>query len=247
MPVPTIPQGKENSMPQSETTENHPLLTASALAKRFGPTMALRGVDVDVRSGRVLAIMGPSGSGKSTLLHCLAGILSPDSGEVLFKGRRLDGMNERERSELRSGSFGFVFQFGQLIPELPAVENVMLPLLLSRVRRDEAADRAMDHLAELDVAEVAHRLPGDMSGGQVQRVAIARALVTEPAIIFADEPTGSLDSKTSDVVMDQLLIAARQRGTAVVIVTHESTVAAYADDEMVIRDGTAVSNYLATT
>jgi putative ABC transport system ATP-binding protein len=214
-----------------------PILTARAVTKSFGTTQALRGVDVEVAAGEVLAVMGPSGSGKSTLLHCLAGILRPESGEVHFDGRRIDALGERARSELRRDHFGFVFQFGQLIPELPAIENVMLPLLLAGRNRGRARTEAADLLGRLDLGELQERRPGEMSGGQAQRVAVARALVAQPAVVFADEPTGSLDTLAGEHVMDLLIDCAQERNSSVVLVTHEARVAAYADREIVVRDG----------
>ena len=216
------------------------VVEARGVAKHFGATAALRGADIEVGEGEVVALMGPSGSGKSTLLHCLAGILRPDAGEVLFSGRRLEGLTEDERSRLRRSEMGFVFQFGQLVPELDAVENVALPLLLDGVGRKAATTRAAELLGRLGVGEVADRQPGDMSGGQAQRVAVARALVTRPSVVFADEPTGALDSLAGEAVMELLVGAAREEGTTVVLVTHEPRVAAYACREVIIRDGRTV-------
>jgi len=213
------------------------VLTARGLTRRFGSTDALRGVDLAVRSAEILAVMGPSGSGKSTLLHCLAGILRPDAGEVRLDGRRIDDLGEAERSRLRRTAFGFVFQFGQLVPELSAVENAALPLLLDGRPRRAAMAEATDWLERLGLADVMARRPGEMSGGQAQRVAVARALAIRPRVIFADEPTGSLDSLAGERVMDLLTNAAREAMVSVVLVTHEARVAAYADREIVVRDG----------
>jgi putative ABC transport system ATP-binding protein len=218
-------------------TTRPPILEATGLAKRFGQTEALRGVNVAVSPGEILAVMGPSGSGKSTLLHCLAGILAPDAGEVRLDGERIDDLGEAARSRLRRTVFGFVFQFGQLVPELPAVENAALPLLLNGRSRSSAIETARTWLDRLGLAGLEDRRPGELSGGQAQRVAIARALVIGPQIVFADEPTGSLDSLAGEVVMDHLTEAARSEGVAVVLVTHEPRVAAYADREIVVRDG----------
>jgi putative ABC transport system ATP-binding protein len=217
--------------------ESRPILAARGLAKRFGQTEALRGVDVAVSRGEILAVMGPSGSGKSTLLHCLAGILRPDAGEVRLDGGRIDDLDEGARSRLRRTVFGFVFQFGQLVPELPAVENAALPLLLNGHSRSSAIETARRWLDRLGLAGLEGRRPGELSGGQAQRVAIARALVISPQIVFADEPTGSLDSLAGEGVMNHLTEAARSEGVAVVLVTHEPRVAAYADREIVVRDG----------
>jgi len=239
--------GPVQSTPERATPERAtPELAATVLAARgvtrsFGATEALRGADLTVGYGEVLAIMGPSGSGKSTLLHCLAGILRPDEGEVWFAGRRTDQLGERARTELRRRSFGFVFQFGQLVPDLPAIENVMLPLLLAGQARAAAREQAAALLARLDLDGLEQRRPGELSGGQAQRVAVARALVIRPEVIFADEPTGSLDSLAGLRVMQLLTGAARAQGATVVLVTHEARVAAYSDREVVVRDGKVTS------
>jgi putative ABC transport system ATP-binding protein len=214
-----------------------PAVEAREVRFSFGSTPALREASVAVAAGEVLAVMGPSGSGKSTLLHCLAGILVPDGGEVCVAGRRIDDLPEGERSALRRDRFGFVFQFGQLVPELTAEENVALPLLLSGVRRRDALARARSWFQRLDLAGLERRRSGELSGGQAQRVALARGMVAEPEVLFADEPTGALDSLTGEHVMDLLVGTARERGTTVVLVTHEARVAAYADREVVVRDG----------
>jgi putative ABC transport system ATP-binding protein len=217
------------------------LLTGRGLHKSFGSTRALRGVDVSVAAGEVLAVMGPSGSGKSTLLHCLGGILAPDAGEVVFDGRRIDRLSDRDRSVLRRTSFGFVFQFGQLVPELPLRENVALPLLLARRGRRAAAAAADVWLARLGLEAAADRMPGELSGGQGQRGAIARALITAPRLLFADEPTGALDTVGGDQVMELLVDVAKAERAGVVIVTHEARVAAYADRQVIVRDGRVVA------
>jgi putative ABC transport system ATP-binding protein len=213
------------------------LMEARDVVRSFGQTPALRGASMSVAAGEILAVMGPSGSGKSTLLHCLAGILTPDSGEVWFAGRRVDTLSEAERSALRRDRFGFVFQFGQLVPELTAEENVALPLLLGGARRHSALADARIWFDRLGLDGMEQRRSGELSGGQAQRVALARGLVANPEILFADEPTGSLDSLNSEQVMDLLVAATRQQGTTVILVTHEPRVAAYADREIVVRDG----------
>jgi putative ABC transport system ATP-binding protein len=214
-----------------------PLVEAGEVRLSFGPTPALRGATLAVEAGEILAVMGPSGSGKSTLLHCLAGILVPDDGEVHFAGRRIDTLPEGERSALRRDRFGFVFQFGQLVPELTAEENIALPLLLAGVRRTTALRRARAWFDRLDLDGLPGRRSGELSGGEQQRVALARGLVAEPEVLFTDEPTGSLDSLTGEHVMELLTAAAREQGTTVVLVTHEPRVAAYADREVIVRDG----------
>ena len=218
-----------------------PAVEAREVRFSFGSTPALRDATVAVAAGEVVAVMGPSGSGKSTLLHCLAGILVPDSGGVSVAGRRIDDLPETERSALRRDRFGFVFQFGQLVPELTAEENVALPLLLSGVRRRDALARARGWFERLDLAGMEHRRSGELSGGQAQRVALARGMVADPEVLFADEPTGALDSLNGERVMELLTGAARERGTAVVLVTHETRVAAYSDREIVVRDGRTLS------
>ncbi|MFD2763617.1 ABC transporter ATP-binding protein [Micromonospora eburnea] len=217
------------------------LLTGTDLHKSFGPTQALAGASVSVRAGEVVALMGPSGSGKSTLLHCLAGIVRPDQGQVHYRGIELTSLSDPARSALRRREFGFVFQFGQLVPELTCLENVALPLRLERVPRREAERRATEWLDRLEVTDVAGKRPGEISGGQGQRVAVARALVTGPRVVFADEPTGALDSLNGERVMRLLADAARGAGVAVLLVTHEPRVAAYSDREVVVRDGRARS------
>lgn len=213
------------------------VLEAVDVHRSFGSTPALRGIDLAVVEGEVLAIMGPSGSGKSTLLHCLAGILQPHAGEVRFRGQRIDHQREHDRTLLRREHFGFLFQFGQLVPELPAIENVALPLLLGGQRRADALAGAEPWFGALGLDGLELRRPGELSGGQAQRVAMARALVTTPAVLFADEPTGSLDSLSGERVMDLLVDTARGAGTTVIVVTHEPRVAAYADREVIVRDG----------
>ncbi|MGW7520815.1 ABC transporter ATP-binding protein [Streptomyces sp. NPDC054796] len=224
--------------PGSGTT-GAPLLAASGLHKTYGATAALDGADFTIAPGEVVAVMGPSGSGKSTLLHCLAGIVQPDAGSVTYRGQELSGMSDAQRSELRRGDFGFVFQFGQLVPELTCVENAALPLRLTGVGRKEAEKCATAWLERLEVADVRHHRPGQISGGQGQRVAVARALAGGPRVVFADEPTGALDSLNGERVMELLTEAARETMAAVVLVTHESRVAAYSDREVVVRDGRA--------
>jgi putative ABC transport system ATP-binding protein len=213
------------------------ILEARDLVLSFGETPALRGASLAVKRGEIIAVMGPSGSGKSTLLHCLAGILVPDSGQVHFRGQRLDTMREAERSRLRRDRFGFVFQFGQLVPELTAEENVALPLLLGGTRREAALREARSWFERLHLEGMERHRTGEMSGGQSQRVALARGLVANPDVLFADEPTGSLDSLSGELVMDLLTRAAREQGSTVILVTHEPRVAAYADREVIVRDG----------
>jgi putative ABC transport system ATP-binding protein len=216
---------------------NGSLIEARDITKSFGQTQALRGASVAVGQGEILAIMGPSGSGKSTLLHCLAGIFPPDSGEVWFDGQRLDTFNEAERTRLRRTTFGFVFQFGQLVPELTTADNIALPLILNRTGRKAAYAQAAQWLDRLGLGDKAARRTGELSGGEAQRVAVARALAIHPRVLFADEPTGALDSLTGEKVMRLLTGLAREQGTTVVLVTHDAGVAAYADRDVMVRDG----------
>ena len=213
------------------------IIEARELSLSFGSTPALRGASLTVRQGEIVAVMGPSGSGKSTLLHCLAGILVPDHGEVWYGGQRLDTLSDDRRSALRRDKFGFVFQSGQLVPELTAEENVALPLLLSGTRRVPATTAARKWFGTLGLDGLEGRRSGELSGGQAQRVALARGLVANPEVLFADEPTGSLDSMSGELVMELLTAAAREQGTTVVLVTHDARVAAYADREVIVRDG----------
>ncbi|MBE4739820.1 ABC transporter ATP-binding protein [Streptomyces caniscabiei] len=213
------------------------VLTGTGLFKSYGMARALAGVDVDVTAGESLAVMGPSGSGKSTLLHCLAGIERPDSGEVLLDGKRVDQLREPARSELRRTAFGFVFQSGQLLPELPADENVALPLMLGGTPRRAAVEQARQWFGPLGLQGLEGRRPGQLSGGQAQRVAIARALVGKPKVIFADEPTGALDQATGMEVIDLLTDVSRRQGAALVLVTHDANVARWCDRTVQVRDG----------
>lgn len=212
-------------------------MTASAVTKTYGNLAALREVSLTIHAGERLAIMGPSGSGKTTLLHCLSGVFLPDSGSIEYRGRDLTKLSDAARSHLRLDAFGFVFQDGQLLHELPARENVALPLLLNGIGRHAALKRADEALAQLGVHAERGRRPGDMSGGQAQRVAIARALVTEPQIIFADEPTGALDQATGHEVMQVLTHVTAMANTALVIVTHDPTVAGWCNRIVEVRDG----------
>ena len=217
------------------------IMRARGLEMSFGQTHALRGVDLDVAAGEVLAVTGPSGSGKSTLLHVMAGVLVPDAGSVGYHGGNVSqdiaALDEAARSRLRLSEFGFIFQFGQLLPDLSALDNVTIPLLLASTPRKKALAQARETLGELGLSEHLDKRPGQLSGGQAQRAAVARALVTSPHILFADEPTGSLDSLAAERTMEVLLASVRSRGASLVIITHDARVAAYADREVTVRDG----------
>jgi putative ABC transport system ATP-binding protein len=217
--------------------DHEPVLVGTGLEKRFGATVALAGVDLALHRGESVAVMGPSGSGKSTLLHCLAGITRPDAGTVWLDGRRIDNLGERSRTRLRRGEFGFVFQSGQLLPELPAAENVALPLMLEGQTRRRGVERARRWLASLGLDGLEHRRPGELSGGQAQRVAIARALVAEPSVVFADEPTAALDQATGLATVELLVGVTHDAGAALLVVTHDPGVAALCTRTVHIRDG----------
>ncbi|OKL50421.1 ABC transporter ATP-binding protein [Boudabousia marimammalium] len=212
-------------------------LRGRGLVKTYGTVHALAGVDIDLFQGERVAIMGPSGSGKSTLLHVLSGILRPDQGAVQLGSTTISELSDAKRSKLRRTAFGFVFQDGQLVPELTARENVAFPLLLSGVTRGQALKTAEMWLGRLGVESQARKRPGEMSGGQAQRVAIARALVHDPAVLFADEPTGALDQATGHEVMQVLTTTAKMNGTTLVVITHDAKVASWCDRMIEIRDG----------
>lgn len=228
-----------------------PALAASGLIKRYGPLTALAGVDVTIARGESVAVMGASGSGKTTLLHCLAAILAPDAGSVRLTVpgaavRELVGMSESERSAVRRSHVGFVFQEHLLLPELTAIENAALPLIVTGVPRKQAEAHAAGWLAALGLAGMEERRIGQLSGGQAQRVAIARAQTTGAPVVFADEPTGALDSTTSAEVMGALLQATTGQGRSLVVVTHDPGVAARCDRVLHMRDGRIVGEAVGT-
>ncbi|MER6612792.1 ABC transporter ATP-binding protein [Streptomyces xantholiticus] len=197
----------------------------------------MRGARLTVDRGEVAVITGQSGSGKSSLLYCLAGVLPAERGQVRFEGRPLGDLDDEEISALRRERFGFVFQYGELLPELTVEENTALPLRLAGMRKKPALTAAGEVLERLGLGGLRERRPSQVSGGQCQRVAVARALVHRPAVVFADEPTGSLDSANADAVLKEFLELARSQGTAVVLVTHDPAVAAQADTHYTMSDG----------
>ncbi len=207
------------------------------ITKSFDGFTVLNGISLQVNPGETLAIMGPSGSGKSTLLHCMSGVLVPDNGQVLFGSTALSQLSDSKRSALRLRDFGFVFQDGQLLPELTSQENAALPAILRGVPQKKALAVAEDMLQRVGLAGLEGRRPGKMSGGQAQRVAIARAMAASPSIIFADEPTGALDQATGHEVMQQLIALTQQVGTALIVVTHDLKVAQWCSRRIEIRDG----------
>jgi putative ABC transport system ATP-binding protein len=218
------------------------VLSAHDLQLRYGSTVALAGAGVTVPEACVVALVGPSGSGKSSLLYCLAGLVRPDAGTVLLGADDLTRCPDDTLSDLRRREFGFVFQSAQLVPELTLRQNVGLPLELNGVSRNRRERRVAELLAALGIAEQADRRPSQVSGGQAQRAAVARAMVHRPRVLFADEPTGALDSANGEVVLQALMRLARENGTSVVLVTHDERLAAQADRVVALRDGRTVGD-----
>jgi putative ABC transport system ATP-binding protein len=223
------------------------MLEARDVSLSYGLTPALRDVSLRIDAGASVALMGASGSGKSSLLHCLAGVIVPDRGRVLVDGIDITGLSDRDRSRLRLERMGVVFQFGDLVPELTLVENVMLPLQLLGRRTRSARARALELLDRLDIADLADSRTGAVSGGQAQRAAVARALAQEPAVVLADEPTGALDSVNAEAVLDALVDLARDTGAALLVVTHDNVVASHLDTLVTLHDGAILSNVPAAT
>lgn len=207
------------------------------ITKSYNSAPVLTGISLNIEPGETVAVMGPSGSGKSTLLHCMSGVLLPNDGDVIYGDTKVNSLSDADRSALRLHDFGFVFQDGQLLPELTARENVALPMILQGKKRSKSLALADDVLGRLGLKDLTRRRPGQMSGGQAQRVAIARAMAGEPGVIFADEPTGALDQSTGHEVMQQLIALVEQTGTTLVMVTHDVKVADWCRRRVEIRDG----------
>jgi putative ABC transport system ATP-binding protein len=203
---------------------------------------ALRGVDLEIQTGEMVAIMGPSGCGKTTLINCLSGLDQIDRGEVLIEGTALHKMKDKVRTTYRARRMGFVFQTYNLLPVISAVENVEMPMLVSGVRPRDARPRALEALAQVGLADRANHRPAELSGGQRQRVTIARALVNNPAIVWADEPTGNLDSQTADDVLALMQRLNREQGQTFVIVTHDAKIGDLCDRVIRMRDGEIVDS-----
>ncbi|HHY58860.1 MAG TPA: ABC transporter ATP-binding protein [Chloroflexi bacterium] len=224
---------------------DQPIVTAEAVQKWFRTgkieVHALRGVDVAVSAGEMVAIMGPSGCGKTTLLNCLSGLDDFDEGEVYIEGARLRSLSDKKRTSYRAQRMGFIFQTYNLLPVISAVENVELPLLVAGMRPSLARKRALAVLEQVGLADRADHRPAELSGGQRQRVTIARALVNDPAIVFADEPTGALDSKAADDILALMRTLNREKGQTFVIVTHDPDIAAACGRIIQMKDGQIVA------
>jgi lipoprotein-releasing system ATP-binding protein len=219
---------------------NEPVIACRGLKKTYlgpSPVPVLQGVDLEIGPGERVAIMGRSGSGKSTLLHLLGGLDAPTSGEVRVQGQEMQNLSEMKKGEIRNRTLGFVYQFHHLLPEFTAAENVAMPLLIRRMDRGEALQKAGAVLAEVGLGERLEHQPGELSGGERQRCAFARAMVTAPACVLADEPTGNLDSQTADEVFEAMLRLSAAHGTAFVIVTHDASLAARAQRVLELHGG----------
>ena len=247
VPAPPSPRGT-HPVAQPGMMHPSPVLSARGLLQSYGTagttTRALDGVDLDIARADSLAVMGPSGCGKTTLLHILAGILTPTSGTVLHEGTDLASLGDRRRTRLRRSDFGFVFQDGQLLPELTALENVILPRMLGGTSRRAASAEAASWLDRLGLSGMHDRRPTQLSGGQAQRVAIARALAGRPSVVFADEPTGALDQATGQTVLQILVDSCRETGAALVMVTHDAKVAAACRRTVTMQDGRIAQEYV---
>lgn len=217
------------------------MISVRNITKSYDGLQVLKGVDLEVSAGEVIAIVGPSGAGKTTLLQIIGSLDRPDSGEVIYNGRSIFGMNERQLAEFRNRNIGFVFQFHQLLPEFTLIENVMMPALIGGTSRAAARDRAMELIAYLGLRDRASHRPAELSGGERQRAAVARALVNSPAVVLADEPSGSLDSSNRAELHRLFFDLRRDYGHTFVIVTHDESLAADTDRVIHMADGLVTS------
>lgn len=217
------------------------MLKVSKIEKSYGASKVLRGIDFRMEEGERIAIMGPSGSGKSTLLNCIGGIDRPDNGEILFEGQILTSLSEQELCELRRNKISTIFQFFHLLPTLTARENIEFPMLLNSVSAKERNQKVDDLLNAVKIQHRACAFPHELSGGEKQRVAIARSLSMQPKLILADEPTGNLDSKNTDSVLELIENLSKQHGIAMLLVTHNEEVTRICDQTITMNDGLILS------
>ena len=217
------------------------LLVAKNISKSYGKLAVLKSVDLSIAASEIIAIVGASGAGKSTLLHLLGTLDKTDTGNIIFDGTDFTKLNDKALSAFRNQHMGFIFQFHHLLPEFTALENVCIPAYIAKENKADADARGLKLLTQLGLADRAEHKPSELSGGEQQRVAIARALINQPSIIFADEPTGNLDSNNANEINDLFLKIRKEMGVAIVIVTHNSALASIADRQLHMKDGNLIA------
>jgi lipoprotein-releasing system ATP-binding protein len=217
------------------------LLVAKNISKSYGKLAVLKSVDLSIAASEIIAIVGASGAGKSTLLHLLGTLDKTDTGNIIFDGTDFTQLNDKALSAFRNQHMGFIFQFHHLLPEFTALENVCIPAYIAKENKADADARGLKLLTKLGLADRAEHKPSELSGGEQQRVAIARALINNPAIIFADEPTGNLDSNNANEINELFLKIRKEMGVAIVIVTHNSALASIADRQLLMKDGNLIA------
>jgi len=217
------------------------LLVAKNISKSYGKLAVLKSVDLSIAASEIIAIIGASGAGKSTLLHLLGTLDKTDTGNIIFDGIDFTQLNDKALSAFRNQHMGFIFQFHHLLPEFTALENVCIPAYIAKENKADADARGLKLLTQLGLADRAEHKPSELSGGEQQRVAIARALINNPAIIFADEPTGNLDSNNANEINELFLKIRKEMGVAIVIVTHNSSLASIADRQLLMKDGNLIA------